>query len=73
MILTPLHPVDDIDVSEEHLEPLRFVITEDLVGFRLDKALTVLATPLCSRERLKSLILEGCVHLNGTILKKPSH
>jgi 23S rRNA pseudouridine1911/1915/1917 synthase len=65
--------MDDVTIAEEPLEPLRFVITPNLQGVRLDKALTVLATPLCSRERLKTLILEGCVHLNGKMIKKPSY
>ena len=73
MMIVEQPSVDDVELSEDHPEPLRFVITADLVGVRFDKALTVLATPLCSRERLKTLILEGCVHLNGKILKKPSH
>jgi 23S rRNA pseudouridine1911/1915/1917 synthase len=65
-------PLNFITTDDEPLEPLRFSIPPELQDARLDKALTVLATPLCSRERLKHLILTGCVSVNQQPITKPS-
>lgn len=74
MMSTPTPSIDEQALCEEELaDPLRFPIPTDLLGLRFDKALAILATPLCSRERLKHLIVAGCVQLNGKVLKKPSH
>jgi 23S rRNA pseudouridine1911/1915/1917 synthase len=72
-----MHPAEEVllpdtDTADEGQEPLRFSITPALCEERLDKALTVLATPLCSRERLKHLIITGCVYVNEQRIIKPS-
>lgn len=49
----------------------RGIIDEALVGSRLDAGLA-LAEPALSRERIKALILEGAVTLDGTPATRPS-
>ena len=46
-------------------------ITPDLAGERLDKALSVLV-PALSRTRLKALMLEGMVEIEGEMITDPS-
>ncbi len=50
---------------------LTFVVPEECVGFRADKALATLSDGY-SRSRLKGLIEEGVVFLNGAVLKSLS-
>jgi 23S rRNA pseudouridine1911/1915/1917 synthase len=55
------------DSSPEHL-----VIGPDQAGERLDRALAMLLPDL-SRTRLKALMLEGAVTLNGKVADNPKH
>ena len=52
--------------------PSHFVIEDALAGQRLDRALALLM-PELSRTRLKALMLEGAVTLNGQPATNPKH
>ena len=56
---------------EEQDEIFSFVIGEEYAGARLDKALAALYTDL-SRSRLTKLIQEGCVKVDGAVVKDAS-
>ncbi|MDR3451073.1 MAG: RluA family pseudouridine synthase [Alphaproteobacteria bacterium] len=63
-------------MSIEGARLLRLVITPDLAGHRLDKALSTLAAlqePGLSRARLQALLSEGQVTLDNTPLASASH
>ena len=58
---------DSVDQGPSH-----FVIEDALAGQRLDRALALLM-PELSRTRLKALMLEGAVTLNGQPATNPKH
>lgn len=63
---------DEIVAGDEGVEEESFIVSEDLAGSRLDKALAVLC-PELSRSRLKGLIENGDVYVDERICLQSSH
>jgi 23S rRNA pseudouridine1911/1915/1917 synthase len=63
---------DEIVAGDEGVEEESFVVSEDLAGFRLDKALAALC-PELSRSRLKGLIENGDVYVDERICLQSSY
>lgn len=66
--MTENEPIDEDDDSGAD----SFTVTADLAGMRIDKALA-LAYPDFSRSRLKHLIDDGEVSVDGRVCLQPSH
>ncbi|HOO81800.1 MAG TPA: RluA family pseudouridine synthase [Alphaproteobacteria bacterium] len=60
------------ECSDKEKDTLRFIISEEQVGQRLDKALAALADGF-SRSRLQGIIQDGALHLNGLVCRDVSH
>lgn len=63
---------DEIVAGDGGVEEESFIVSEDLAGSRLDKALAVLC-PELSRSRLKGLIENGDVYVDERICLQSSH
>lgn len=63
---------DEIVAGDEGVEEESFIVSEDLAGSRLDKALAILC-PELSRSRLKGLIENGDVYVDERICLQSSH
>ena len=66
-----MNSIPDIVEEPEDDEAQSFTVRDDLDGMRMDKVLAILC-PEQSRSRLKALIDEGEVMLDGKVCSKPS-